>query len=43
MPELRQAVFDSLQAIQSEGTMKKLMIKYNVDPTLQRPVQMFTK
>jgi len=43
MPELRQAVFDSLQIIQSEGTMKKLMIKYNVDPTLQRPVQMFTK
>jgi len=43
MPELRQAVFDSLQIIQAEGTMKKLMIKYNVDPTLQRPVQMFTK
>jgi polar amino acid transport system substrate-binding protein len=43
MPELRRAVFDSLQIIQSEGTMKKLMIKYNVDPTLQRPVQMFTK
>ena len=43
MPELRQAVFDSLQIIQAEGAMKKLMIKYNVDPTLQRPVQMFTK
>jgi polar amino acid transport system substrate-binding protein len=43
MPELRQAVFDSLRIIQAEGTMKKLMIKYNVDPTLQRPVQMFTK
>ena len=43
MPELRQAVFDSLQIIQAEGAMKKLMIKYNVDPTLQRPVQMLTK
>ena len=43
MPELRQAVFDSLQIIQAEGTMKKLMVKYNVDPTLQRPVEMWTK
>jgi polar amino acid transport system substrate-binding protein len=43
MPELRQAVFDSLQIIQAEGTMKKLMVKYNVDPTLQRPVEMSTK
>jgi polar amino acid transport system substrate-binding protein len=43
MPELRQAVFDSLQIIQAEGTMKKLMVKYNVDPTLQRPVEMWSK
>jgi polar amino acid transport system substrate-binding protein len=43
MPELRQAVFDSLQIIAAEGTMKKLMIKYNVDPTLERPVEMWTK
>ena len=43
MPELRQAVFDSLQIIQAEGTMKKLMVKYNVDPTLQRPVETWTK
>src|SRR5271170_350689 len=41
MPELRQAVFDALQIIQTEGTMKKLMIKYNVDPTLERPVEMW--
>ena len=43
MPELRQAVFDSLRIIQAEGTMKKLMAKYNVDPTLERPVEMWTK
>jgi hypothetical protein len=43
MPELRQSVFDSLQIIQAEDTMKKLMIKYNVDPTLQRPVEIWTK
>src|SRR6266851_9939607 len=43
MPELRQAVFDSLQIIQAAGTMKELMIKYNVDPELQRPVEMWTK
>ena len=43
MPELRQAVFDSLQIIQAEGTMKTLMVKYNVDPTLRRPVEMWTK
>jgi polar amino acid transport system substrate-binding protein len=43
MPELRQAVFDSLQIIQAEGTMKKLMIKYNIDPSLQRSVEMWTK
>jgi polar amino acid transport system substrate-binding protein len=43
MPELRQAVFDSLQIVQAEGTMKKLMIKYNIDPSLQRSVEMWTK
>ena len=43
MPELRQAVFDALQIIEVDGTMKKLMVKYNVDPTLQRPVEMWTK
>ena len=43
MPELRQAVFDALQIIQADGTMKTLMVKYNVDPSLQRPVEMWTK
>ena len=43
MPELRQAMFDALQVIQAEGTMKKLMVKYNVEPTLERPVEMWTK
>jgi polar amino acid transport system substrate-binding protein len=43
MPELRQAVFDSLNIIQAEGTMKQLMVKYNVNPDLQRPVEMWTK
>ena len=43
MPELRQAVFDSLKIIEADGTMKKLMVKYNVDPSLERPVEMWTK
>jgi len=43
MPELRQAVFDAMQILQADGTQKKLMVKYEVDPGLQRPVEMFTK
>jgi polar amino acid transport system substrate-binding protein len=43
MPELRQAVFNSLQIIEADGTMKKLMIKYNVDPSLERPAEILTK
>ena len=43
MPELRQAVFDAMQILQADGTQKKLMVKYDVDPELQRPVEMFTK
>jgi polar amino acid transport system substrate-binding protein len=43
MPELRQAVFNSLQIIEADGTMKKLMIKYNVDPSLELPAEILTK
>lgn len=43
MPELRQAIFNSLQIIEADGTMKKSMVQYNVDPSLERPVEMWTK
>jgi polar amino acid transport system substrate-binding protein len=43
MPALRQAVFDAMQVLQADGTEKQLMLKYDVDPELQRPVEMFTK
>jgi len=43
LPELRQAVFDAMQIIEADGTLKKLMVKYNVDVDLQRPVEMHTK
>lgn len=43
LPELRQAVFDAMQIIEADGTLKKLMVKYNVDPDLERPVAMHTK
>jgi ABC-type amino acid transport substrate-binding protein len=43
LPELRQAVFETMQIIQADGTLKELMVKYNVNPELQRPVEMFTK
>jgi polar amino acid transport system substrate-binding protein len=43
LPELRQAIFDAMQILQANGTQKELMIKYTVDPALQRPVEQFTK
>jgi polar amino acid transport system substrate-binding protein len=43
LPELRQAVFDAMQIIEADGTLKQLMVKYNVDPDLERPVAMHTK
>jgi polar amino acid transport system substrate-binding protein len=43
MPELRRAIFDAMQILQADGTEKQLMVKYDVDPELQRPVGMFTK
>ena len=43
MPELRQAMFDAISMLQADGTQKTLMVKYNVDPELQRPVEMFSK
>jgi polar amino acid transport system substrate-binding protein len=43
LPELRQAVFDAMQNIETDGTLQKLMVKYGVDPDLQRPVEMHTK
>ncbi len=43
LPELRQAVFETMQIIQADGTLKELLVKYNVNPELQRPVEMFTK
>jgi ABC-type amino acid transport substrate-binding protein len=43
MPELRQALFDAMQMLEADGTLKSLMVKYEVDPELQRPVEMWTK
>ena len=43
MPELRQALFDAMQMLEADGTLKSLMGKYEVDPELQRPVEMWTK
>ena len=43
MPELRRAIFDAMQILQAYGTEKQLMVKYDVDPELQRPVEIFTK
>jgi polar amino acid transport system substrate-binding protein len=43
LPELRQAVYDAMQILQVDGTQKRLMAKYNVDPSLQLPVELFTK
>jgi polar amino acid transport system substrate-binding protein len=43
MPELRQAVFDAMHILQADGTEKQLMVKYDVDPELQRPAEIFTK
>jgi polar amino acid transport system substrate-binding protein len=41
-PELRRAIFDAMQLLQADGTQKALMLKYGVDPELQRPVEMHT-
>ena len=43
MSELRQALFDAMQTLESDGTLKSLMVKYEVDPELQRTVEMWTK
>jgi polar amino acid transport system substrate-binding protein len=43
MPELRQAIFDAMSILQADGTQKELMVKYDVDPVLLRPVTMRTK
>ena len=43
MPELRRAIFDAMQILQADGTEKRLMVKYDVDPKLQRPTAIFTK
>ena len=43
LPELRQAIFDAMEIHQADGTQKALMVKYNVDPELQRSVEMFSK
>jgi polar amino acid transport system substrate-binding protein len=43
LPELRQAIFNAMQILQADGTQKTLMVKYGIDPELQRPVEMFTK
>jgi polar amino acid transport system substrate-binding protein len=43
MPELRRAIFDAMQILQADGTEKQLMVKYDVDPELERPVEIFTK
>jgi polar amino acid transport system substrate-binding protein len=42
-PELRQAIFDAMQILQADGTQQKLMAKYHFDPSLQLPVEAFTK
>ena len=40
---MRQAIFDSMHILQGDGVQKALMVKYGVDPELQRPVEMHTK
>jgi len=43
LPEMRQAIFDSMHILQGDRVQKALMVKYGVDPELQRPVEMHTK
>ena len=43
LPELRQAIFDALTILQHDGTQKELMLKYNMDPELARPVELHTE
>jgi polar amino acid transport system substrate-binding protein len=40
---LQPAIADALQQIQDDGTMKALMVKYGVDPSLMLPVQGLTQ
>ncbi len=42
-PELRQAIFETLQILQADGTQKKLMLQYSMDPELTRPVEVHTE
>ena len=42
-PGLRPAIFDALRQLQADGTIKQLMTKYGVDPSLMLPVESFTK
>jgi polar amino acid transport system substrate-binding protein len=43
MPELRQAVADTLAILVADGTLPKLMAKYGFDHSLLLPVETFTK
>jgi polar amino acid transport system substrate-binding protein len=43
LPELRQAIFDAMQILQADSLQRELMVKYGVDPELQRPVEMHTQ
>jgi hypothetical protein len=40
---MRQAIFDPVHILQGDGMQKALMVKYGVDPELQRPVEMHSK
>jgi polar amino acid transport system substrate-binding protein len=43
LPELRQAIFDAMQIMQTDGTQKALMEKYGIDPGLMIPTEILTK
>lgn len=43
LPELRQAIFDAMQIMQTNGTQKELMLKYGIDPGLMIPTEILTK
>jgi polar amino acid transport system substrate-binding protein len=40
--ELAAAISDGLKAMQANGTEKKLLVQYGIDPTLQAPVAVLT-
>jgi polar amino acid transport system substrate-binding protein len=42
-PELQKAILDTLEQLEADGTVKELMTKYGVDPSLMLPVEGFTK